>query len=88
MILPMDHQRGGLTLLAIHKQNNHLTGAVLHSVMRAGTFGVGQAGILQIERLHDAKTGACQPLLDPHLYLVAGLIENQNRNESAHFESC
>jgi hypothetical protein len=55
-ILAMDDQRSRIILLAIDKQDHHLTIAVIRSVMWAGTVGMRQTGHLQIERLHDTET--------------------------------
>jgi hypothetical protein len=75
-ILTVDNQCGRIILLAIYKQDHHLTIAIIGSVVWAGTIGVSQAGYLQIERLHDAKAGAGQLSVDPGQNLIACLIEN------------
>jgi hypothetical protein len=75
-ILPMEDQRSRIILLAIYKQDHHLTIAVICSMVWARTVRVCQTGYLQIERLHDAKVGAGQLLADPDQNLVTRLIEN------------
>lgn len=70
-ILTVDDQCGRIILLPINEEDDHLTTAISGSMVWAGTIRVSEAGHLQIERLHDAKAGAGQLLVDPGQNLMA-----------------
>ncbi len=71
-------------MLAINEQDNHLTIALVHAMMRAWTIRMSQTGNLQIESLLDAKIRLGQLLSGPSLNLFTGLIESQERDKGAH----
>jgi hypothetical protein len=75
----MDDQRGGIILLAVNKQDNHLTITFISSVVGAGTFRMRQTSHLQAECLYNTKVYAGQLFTDPSQNLITSLIENQER---------
>jgi len=87
-ILPMDNQSSGIRMLPINEEDNHLAVAVICTVVRAGTICMSQASHLQIKRLHNAKAGTGQLLIDEGQSLIADLIKSQKWNQGTHFESC
>jgi hypothetical protein len=73
----MNNQCRRIILLAIYKKDDHLTIAIIGSMVRTGTVGVSQTGNLQVERFHDVEASTGQFIIDRGLNLFAGLIESQ-----------
>jgi hypothetical protein len=55
--LSMNNQCGRIALITINKHHDHLTIAVIGSMMRAEAIGVGLTSDVQVESFHETKIG-------------------------------